>query len=116
MREVIELYNYNGTLQAGPEFMRELGINFYDIAYCDGNYWYACNDVDYPIRVYDGSGNLVESVGSSVLPAAHGMTFDDEGYLWVSNMNINEIYKIDVTITSLASTTWGSIKSSFIPY
>ena len=60
-----------------------------------------------------GNGGLVESVSSSVLPAAHGMTFDGDDYLWVSNMNTGEIYKIDLNCTSLERSTWGSIKSCF---
>lgn len=113
MKEVIESYNYYGTLQSGPLFMVELGIDFYDIACYKNKYWFACNSSEYPIRIYDQSGNLVESLSSSIIPAAHGMTFDEEGYLWVSNMNTDEIYKIDVSMTSLACTTWGSIKSGF---
>ncbi len=113
MKEVMEIYSYTGYLQTGPEFMLELGIDFYDIAYYNGNYWYACNDSAYPIRVYNGSGGLVESVSSSVLPAAHGMTFDGDGYLWVSNMDTDEIYKIDLNFTSLEPSTWASIKATF---
>ena len=113
MKEVIEIYSYSGTIQTGPEFMLELGIDFYDIACHDGNYWYACNDSEYHIRVYNGSGGLVESVSSSVLPAAHGMTFDGDGYLWVSNMDTDEIYKIDLNATALESSTWASIKATF---
>ena len=113
MKECLEIYSYTGTLQTGPEFMVELGIDFYDIAYLNGNYWFACNDSAFPIRVYDGNGGLVQSISSSVLPAAHGMTFDSDGYLWVSNMNTDEIYKIDVDVSSLARATWASIKYSF---
>ncbi len=93
--------------------MKELGIDFYDIAYRDNKWWYACNDSAFPIRVYNGNGVLVESISSSILPAAHGMTFDGDGYLWVSNMNTDEIYKIDVDYVSLTRSTWGSIKSTF---
>ncbi len=113
MKECLEIYSYTGVIQAGPEFMLELGIDFYDIAYYNNNWWYACNDSEFPIRVYNGNGVLVEAISSSVLPAAHGMTFDDEGYLWVSNMNTDEIYKIDVTISSLSRNTWGAIKATF---
>ncbi len=110
MKECLEIYSYTGVLQTGPEFMVELGIDFYDIAYYDGNWWFACNDAAFPIKVYNGSGGLVESVSSSVLPAAHGMTFDSSGYLWVSNMNTDEIYKIDLNASALERATWASIK------
>lgn len=113
MKECLEIYSYTGSLQTGPEFMVELGIDFYDIAYYDSKWWYACNDPQYPVRVYNGNGVLVESIDSSVLPAAHGMTFDDQGYLWVSNMDTDEIYKIDVIVSSLTRNTWGGIKATF---
>jgi hypothetical protein len=112
MKECLEKYNYSGSLLTGPEFMVELGIDFYDIAYKDNKWWYACNDTEFPIRVYNGSGALVESISSSVLPAAHGMTFDSEGYLWVSNMNTDEIYKI-ADVSALSRATWASIKATF---
>lgn len=113
MKECLEIYSYTGYLQTGPEFMVELGIDFYDIAYYDSKWWYACNDSSYPIRVYNGYGTLVESISSSVLPAAHGMTFDNNGYLWVSNMNTDEIYKIDLNASSLDRATWATIKATF---
>lgn len=113
MYECLEIYSYSGSLQTGPEFMLELGIDFYDIAYYDGKWWYACNDTQYPVRIYDGNGSLVGYIGSSVLPAAHGMTFDDSGYLWVSNMDTDQIYKVDVDVTPLTRSTWGAIKTNF---
>ena len=112
MKELIEVFSYAGVVQNYPQFMTELGIDFYDIAYYDSKWWYACNDPQYPIRVYNGNGTLVESISSSVLPAAHGITFDGNGYLWVSNKNADKIYKIENT-SSLNGVTWGSIKSSF---
>ncbi len=96
----------------GPEFMLELGINFYDIAYYNNAWWYACGDSSESIRIYDTNGTLVGSVSSSIVPVAHGMTFDADGYLWVSNMNTDEIYKVDVNVTALERTTWAGIKTS----
>ena len=93
--------------------MVELGIEFYDIAYYGNMWWYACEDSEFPIKVYDGSGQLQFTIPSSDVPAAHGMTFDDDGFLWVSNMNTDEIYKVDVEYTSLTRSTWGSIKAAF---
>jgi len=113
MRECLEIYSYSGSIQTGPEFMVELGIDFYDIAYQNNRWWYACNDTEFPIRVYNGNGALVDSISSSVLPAAHGVTFDSDGYLWVSNMNTDEIYKIDTNASALARATWASIKATF---
>lgn len=41
------------------------------------------------------------------------MTFDNDGYLWVSNMNTDEIYKIDLNASSLNRATWATIKATF---
>jgi len=52
------------------------------------------------------------SISSSIVPAAHGMCFDDEGFLWVSNWNTDEIYKIQINPVALQRATWGEIKAT----
>ena len=91
--------------------MLELDIDFYDIAYYNNTWWYGCGDSAESIRIYDTNGSLVGSISSSIVPAAHGMTFDDDGYLWVSNMDTDEFYKVDVNATALVRTTWAGIKT-----
>lgn len=113
MKEVLEIYSYAGSLQTGPEFMVELGIEFFDIAYFGNLWWYACDDSEFPIRVYNGSGQFQFSIPATEVPAAHGLTFDPDGYLWVSNLNTDEIYKVEIEYTSLTRSTWGSIKATF---
>jgi streptogramin lyase len=116
MKETVERYSLAGSIQTGPYLFQELGISFNDIAYEGGDgygdIWWACNDSAYPVRVYNTAGTLVYSIPSSVIPAAHGICFDDDGFLWVSNLNAEEIYKIDITGTALERSTWGEIKAS----
>jgi hypothetical protein len=114
MKETVERYSLTGTLQSGPYLFQELGISFNDITYEDGvgYIWYACNDSSYPVRVYTPSGTLVDTISSSIIPAAHGLCFDDNGYLWVSNLNTDEIYQVDLNPIALERGTWAEIKAS----
>ncbi|MCK5785554.1 MAG: hypothetical protein KAH54_03235 [Candidatus Sabulitectum sp.] len=112
MKECLEIYSLTGYIQTGPEFMVELGIDFYDIAYYDAKWWFACNDSSFPIRAYNGSGVLMESIPSSALPSAYGITFDSSGNLWVSNINTDEIYRLE-DVTALTRTTWATIKTTY---
>ncbi len=113
MKECLEKYSYSGALQSGPEFMVELGIDFHDIA-CSGDlWWYAVNDGTSSIKAYDEAGVLQMSISVADVPAACGLTIDDEGYLWVSNTDTDEIYKVDVGLSSLTRSTWAGIKASF---
>ena len=116
MRETVERYSLSGAIQAGPYLFQELGISFYDIAYeggdGTGDIWFACNDSSNPVRAYNTSGSLITTIPSSVIPYAHGICFDDEGYVWVSDLNNEKIYKIDIIGTALERSTWGEIKST----
>jgi len=95
-----------------PYLFQELNIIFYDIAYKGGNIWYACDDSSYPVRAYNASGNQVNSIPSSVIPDAYGLCFDDQGYLWASDLNADLIYKINLNAVTLDRSTWGEIKAS----
>ncbi len=95
-KEVVERYNLNGYLQTGPFLMVDLGIDFYDIAFMDDEIWYAADDSAEPIQVFNSGGTKTFSVSSSIVPAAHGMAFDGEGYLWVADADADLIYKVDL--------------------
>lgn len=56
---------------------------------------------------------LKYSITSEVIPCAYGVTMDPEGYLWVSDMQNDLIYKIDPYATGLTPDTWAGIKTSF---
>ena len=116
MKEVVEKYSLTGSIQTGPYLFQELGIDFYDIAYEGGDgagdIWYACNDASYPVRAFNTGGTQVNSISSSVIADAHGLCFDDEGFLWVSNWNADEIYRIQLDPVALERSTWGEIKAT----
>lgn len=114
MKEVVEKYSLAGSIQTGPLFMMELGIQFHDIAYHDNMIWYALGSGgEHSVQVYNSSGVLVHWITSSEVPAAYGLTFDDAGYLWVSDTGTDQLYKVSVDFTALQRDSWGAIKASF---
>ncbi len=82
--------------------MTDLGIDFYDIAFKDNQIWYAVEDLSEPIQVYNSVGTMIFSISSSIVPRAHGMTFDDLGYLWVSDADADLIYQVDLNSTGVS--------------
>ncbi len=74
---------------------------FYDIGYSGGDIWYACDDADSPIKAFAPSGALVDYIWNSVVPAAHGLCFEDAQFLWASNHYTDELYRIDLTPTGI---------------
>lgn len=92
-------------------FIEELNFKFYDIAFYNDKVWYACNDSAYPVRIYDLDGLPAGKIPASVIPAAYGITFDDSGYLWVSDKKSDKLYRIQIEATALTRSTWGSIKA-----
>jgi hypothetical protein len=116
MNETIERYSLSGAIQSGPYLFKELGIDFYDIAYEGGDgmgdIWFACNDSSSPVRAYTPSGTMVNQIQSSVIPYAHGVCFDDQGFLWVSDLVNDKIYKIQLESVALQCSTWGEIKAT----
>ncbi len=74
---------------------------FYDIGYSGGKIWFACDDADSPIKAFSTTGALVDYIWNSVVPAAHGLCFEDDQFLWASNMYTDELYRIDLTPTGI---------------
>jgi hypothetical protein len=95
-KEVVERFSLSGALQTGPFLMTDLGIEFYDIAFLDNEIWYAVEDASEPVQVFNSSGTKTFSISSSIVPAAHGMTFDADGCLWVADADADQIYKVDL--------------------
>ena len=84
-----------------------------DIGWCaNGDIWVASVLPDVPLRRYNDNNNCVDLIESSLVPSATGVTVDPEGNLWVSDMENDLIYRIQLD-TSLSSTTWGAIKASY---
>jgi len=72
--------------------------NTRDIAWLpDNTVWVSSNWTSVTLRCYDASGTCVDYIDSSLIPNAWGVTIDTDGYLWVSDMEADKIYKVDLT-------------------
>lgn len=97
----VESYSYTGTHgSAWALGIAGLGTS-YDCGYLNNYVWLACSAADSPVRCYNTSGAVVSTIpGSLTGGAAHGLDTDQtNGFLWVSNMNNDKIYKIGFTGT-----------------
>ena len=63
----------------------------------EGNIWVATDSGDIPLRLYNSSHVMIDNVPGTLIPNARGATLDEIGYLWVSDINNDLIYKIDLT-------------------
>ena len=69
-----------------------------DIAWCpDGTVWVASDWTSVPLRCFDASGTWVDYIDMSLVAYARGVALDPEGYLWVSDMENDKLYKIDLS-------------------
>ncbi len=59
--------------------------------------WVASDNASIPLRGYNRSGTVVDHIDPGLVSSARGVAIDPDGYLWVSNMDTDEIYKIDLT-------------------
>lgn len=59
--------------------------------------WVASDNASIPARAYNRSGVVVDHIDPILVSAARGVAFDTDGYLWLSNMDTDKIYKIDLT-------------------
>lgn len=102
MKETVEKYSVSGSLLSGPYLFQPIGLPvFHDIGYLNGDIWYACDNSDSPIKAFSTSGALTNYILNSVVPAAHGLCFEDEQYLWVSDFYTNELYRINLNPTGI---------------
>jgi len=102
MNETVERYSSTGSLQSGPYLFKPINLPvFYDIAYesndANGDIWYACDDSDSPIKAFNTAGALTNNIWNTVVPAAHGLCFESDRYLWASNTYDDELYRIDLS-------------------
>ncbi len=63
----------------------------------DSIVWVASDNASIPVRAYNRSGVVVDYIDSDLVSSARGVAIDPEGYLWLSNMEMDLIYKIDLT-------------------
>ncbi len=99
---VVERYSATGSLLSGPYLFQPINLPmFYDIGYSGGDIWYACDDADSPIKAFNTGGALTDYIWNTVVPAAHGLCFEDDQYLWASNLYTDELYRINLDPTGI---------------
>ena len=103
MNETVERYSYTGSIQSGPYLFQPIGLPvFYDIGYRQGDIWYACDDSDSPVKAFSAGGALTDYIWDTVVPAAHGLCFESDQFLWVSDMYNDKLYRINLDPTGIA--------------
>lgn len=84
-------------------------VNIFDIAY-DGNangtgdIWAATDDIDSPVKCYASTGYPTMAFPGSLISAARGIAFYNEGaldYVWVSNPDDDKIYLVSYDPTGI---------------
>jgi len=84
-----------------------------DIAWlADNTVWVASDWTSVTLRLYNSAGTWVDYIPGSLVPYARGVAMDPEGYLWVSDMENDKIYKIDLTEGVEGTETSGTIDLS----
>ena len=101
-------YTFSDSVEIYLEFNGVSG-DIFDIAYDSGDIWLARDHPDQPLQKFDITGTVVDFVSSTVILRAHGLTMDDEGFLWVSDMETDLIHCISLE-TSISPSTWAGIK------
>lgn len=82
---------YHWLSYSGASQTRDIAMN------SQGEVWVATDWTSIPLRLYDTSDQMIDYITGSLVPGARGVTIDDEGYLWVSDIDSNTIYKLDLT-------------------
>lgn len=101
LKKTVEKYSLSGYIQSGPYLFEYVEVDpFYDMAFeggdAAGDIWMACDDATSPIKAFDTNGKLTYAIYDTVIPAAHGLCFESDRYLWASNIYDDEIYRIDL--------------------
>lgn len=63
----------------------------------DSLVWVASENTSLTIKCYDTNNTMVDYIGLDLVTNARGMALDPGGYLWVSDIDADKIYKIDLT-------------------
>ncbi len=63
----------------------------------DSLVWVASENTSLAIKCYDTNNTMVDYIGIDMVPNARGMALDPDGCLWVSDIDNDKLYKIDLT-------------------
>ncbi len=94
-------YYYNlPNLTIRKDFSYYLGFSTTcDIAMnaADSLVWVASENTSLTIKCYDTDNTMVDYIGVDMITNARGMALDPDGCLWVSDIDNDKLYKIDLT-------------------
>jgi len=63
----------------------------------DSLVWVASENTSICIKCYDTNNTMVDYIPNTMIANARGMALDPAGYLWVSDIDADKIYKVDLT-------------------
>lgn len=82
----------NFTYMTGFSTTCDIAINT-----ADNVVWVSSENTSLCIKCYDDNNTMVDYIGIDMITNARGMALDPNGYLWVSDIDADKIYKIDLT-------------------
>ena len=63
----------------------------------DNLVWVASENSSLALKCYDDNNTMVDYIGVDLIPNARGLAMDTNGYLWVSDVDADKIYQVDLT-------------------
>jgi hypothetical protein len=63
----------------------------------DSLVWVASENTSICIKCFDANNTMVDYIPNTMIANARGMALDPGGYLWVSDIDADKIYKVDLT-------------------
>jgi hypothetical protein len=63
----------------------------------DSLVWVASESTDLCIKCYNTNNTMVDYIPKTMIANARGMALDPSGYLWVSDIDADKIYKVDLS-------------------
>ncbi len=59
--------------------------------------WVASENTSIAVKCYGNDNTMVDYIDVSLIPNARGMALDPDGFLWISDVEADKIYKVDLT-------------------
>ncbi|MCK5786288.1 MAG: T9SS type A sorting domain-containing protein [Candidatus Sabulitectum sp.] len=59
--------------------------------------WIASENTSIAVKCYNSNNTMVDYIDVSLIPNARGLALDPSGYLWVSDIDADKIYQVDLT-------------------
>ncbi len=63
----------------------------------EGIAWVASENTSIAVKCYDDNNTMVDYIPADMIPNARGMALDPNGYLWISDIDADKIYQVDLT-------------------